>query len=132
MNTDYWAGRLLEAIEADDRGEDPAIPSSAVPNWVLVAAMVGNPSDADAEAILGDPAAVRSLHDHWSRNPPSAELLASAGTNLALRRLLVGTGHPADDSVAAPMRPCPRIAGGTGSPPPPSSPHVRSTSRVAI
>jgi len=108
--TESWAGRLLEAMDADEQSADAQpgasiedldpstdrpweLPPGAVPDHVLVAAMIGHPTPADAELILDDPVALERLTRHWSATPPDAELLNAATANPALARLLTAAGH---------------------------------------
>jgi len=118
--TQSWAERLLEAMDADEPSvdaqsaattDDPrpptdrpwALPPGAVPDHVLVAAMIGHPTPADAELILDDPGSLERLIRHWSATPPDAGLLNAATADPALARLLTAAGHtvPAGGAAAS-------------------------------
>jgi hypothetical protein len=103
--TDIWAARLLMAMDNDEIGEDTDVPAESDPGpgpWdaapnavadnVIAAAVLGYPTDEDADTILTTPGALERLTRRWAAVPPSDELLKRAMTNPALRRLLTGSG----------------------------------------
>jgi hypothetical protein len=112
--SESWAARLSQAMDDDeadeaDGAEVAAGPAQgfepgpaawdagpdAVADQVIAAALLGYPTDAEAEAIIATPAAVQRLTRRWAAVPPSAALIQRAATEPALRRLLASAapGH---------------------------------------
>src|SRR6478736_4642737 len=107
--TESWAARLSRAMDDDEVGDvtdaasgsDPGLgpwdaDPQAVADEVIAAAVLGYPTDADADAILASPGALARLTRRWATVPPGAALSQRAATNAALRRLLAsaGSGRP--------------------------------------
>jgi hypothetical protein len=103
--TDFWAARLSQAMDDDEAGEVTDVASGSDPGpgpWdagpdavadeAIAAAVLGYPTDADADAILASPGALERLTRRWTAVPPSAALIGRAGTNPALRHLLASAG----------------------------------------
>ena len=120
--TESWSARLSRAMDDDEAGEvtdaasgDPGpgpwdADPQAVADQVMAAAVLGYPTDADADAILATPGALERLTRRWAAVPPSLALIQRAATNPALRRLLAlaGSGRPnneTDPNAAVPVAP---------------------------
>ncbi len=99
--TKTWAMHLLRAIDEDEvatatdesSDSDPArgpwdLAPNAVADSVITAALLGYPTDQDADAILNTPGALDRLARRWAAASPRPTLVERAATNPALRRLL--------------------------------------------
>lgn len=103
--TESWAARLARAMENDDPEGRIGVPAEsdpgpgpwdaatdAVADHIIAAAVLGYATDADADAILANPAARQRLSRRWEAAPPSDAITARGTTNAALKRLLTGCG----------------------------------------